>query len=84
MHSYDKGSKNFIKNITLNFTKMEMLKTEKQALRESRNKDIADRYRRMRIAYPTVSQARIFAEIAKDYDVGAPQIRLVCKSMGVC
>ena len=41
-------------------------------------------YRRMRIAYPTVSQARIFAEIAKDYDVGAPQIRLVCKSMGVC
>lgn len=63
---------------------MEMLKTEKQALREDRNRNIADQFRRMRIAYPHVSQARIFAEIAKDYSVGAPQIRLVCKRMGVC
>lgn len=63
---------------------MNDLKTEKQALREKRNQDIAERYRRLRIAYPNVSQARIFADIAKDYSVGAPQIRLVCKSMGVC
>lgn len=63
---------------------MDLQMTEKQELRAARNKEIVDRYRALRAAYPTAPEARIFAEIAKDYSVGAPQIRFVCKTMGVC
>lgn len=63
---------------------MELQMTEKQELRAARNKAIVDRYRKLRAEYPTAPEARIFAEIAKDYSVGAPQIRYVCKTMGVC
>lgn len=63
---------------------MDLQRTEKQELRAARNQKIADRYRALRAEYPTAPEARIFAEIAKDYSVGAPQIRYVLKSMGVC
>ena len=61
-----------------------MFKTEGQALRDKRNHEIADRYCHMRLFYPKISDARIFDEISKDYNICAGHVRVVCKKMGVC
>lgn len=63
---------------------MNVLRTPKKIEQARRNAQICAEYKALREKYPTSSDALIFNEIAKGYDIQAPAIRTVCKANGLC
>lgn len=58
--------------------------SKNQIALSKRNATICETYQALRAKYPQTSDASIFREIARRHTIGAPTVRLICKSAGVC
>lgn len=58
--------------------------TEKQVMRQARNRDIIRKFKALREKNPGVAVERIFDTISRDYTIGNGAIRVIIKRAGLC
>lgn len=58
--------------------------TEKQVMRQARNRDIIRKFKALREKNPSVAVERIFDTISRDYPIGNGAIRVIIKRAGLC
>lgn len=58
--------------------------TEKQVMRQARNRDIIRKFKALREKNPGVAVERIFDTISRDYPIGNGAIRVIIKRAGLC
>lgn len=58
--------------------------TEKQVMRQARNRDIIRKFKALREKNPEVAVERIFDTISRDYPIGNGAIRVIIKRAGLC
>ena len=61
-----------------------ILETKGQEKRRMRNEAIVSRFQSMKAEFPEAKDWRICEALEKEFDLGAAQIRIICKSSGVC